>query len=206
MLGIKRLAVMGHSGGGPHALACAELLDNIVPAVAVLASPAPYGAPGLDYFAGMGESNIEESKLRVSDHEAADASAAAHREEFLQTTPEGMAESMRTLLSPVDLAAFTDELAEYLVETTRDGLGPGPEGWCDDDRATLGDWGFEVSEIGTPVLLMHGRQDQFVPFGHGQWLASQIPGVEARLPENEGHLSLIDTHLGEVFDWLLDRR
>ena len=58
-LGIERLAVWGISGGGPHALACAALLPDLVPAVGGLASIAPWGAVGLDYFAGMGELNVE---------------------------------------------------------------------------------------------------------------------------------------------------
>jgi len=29
-----------------------------------------------------------------------------------------------------------------------------------------------------------------VPFSHGQWLASQLPGASAHLEEGEGHLSI----------------
>lgn len=53
-LGIDRLATWGHSGGGPHVLACAALLPDLVTAAASLASLAPFDAEGLDYFEGMG--------------------------------------------------------------------------------------------------------------------------------------------------------
>ena len=48
-LGIERVAMWGHSGGGPRVLACAALLPDLVPAVASLASLAPYDADGLDW-------------------------------------------------------------------------------------------------------------------------------------------------------------
>src|SRR5580658_9019125 len=41
---IDRLFVVGWSGGGPHALACAALLGERVQAAATIASIAPYGA------------------------------------------------------------------------------------------------------------------------------------------------------------------
>ncbi|MFD8905644.1 alpha/beta fold hydrolase, partial [Streptomyces sp. NPDC059586] len=52
-LGIDRFAVLGHSGGGPHALACGALLPDRVVGVVTAAGLAPYGAEGLDWYAGM---------------------------------------------------------------------------------------------------------------------------------------------------------
>ncbi len=52
-LSIDQFAVMGHSGGGPHALACAALLPERVLGVVSVAGLAPFGAEGLDWFAGM---------------------------------------------------------------------------------------------------------------------------------------------------------
>ncbi|CAN5531367.1 hypothetical protein BH24ACT11_BH24ACT11_11730 [soil metagenome] len=46
-LGLHRFAVMGHLGGGPHALACAALLPGRVIAAVTVASLTPYGAAGL---------------------------------------------------------------------------------------------------------------------------------------------------------------
>src|ERR671913_567327 len=53
-LGIGRFAVMGHSGGGSHALACAALLQERVLGVVVVAGMTPFGAEGLDWFEGFG--------------------------------------------------------------------------------------------------------------------------------------------------------
>ncbi len=53
-LGIGEFAVMGHSGGGPHALACAALLGGRVLAAVSVSGMAPYPAgDDRDWFAGM---------------------------------------------------------------------------------------------------------------------------------------------------------
>jgi pimeloyl-ACP methyl ester carboxylesterase len=72
-LGIDRLAMWGMSGGGPHVLAYAALLPDLVTAAASLASVAPYDAEGLDYYAGMGEENVDDDRLFFTDEAAARA-------------------------------------------------------------------------------------------------------------------------------------
>ncbi|WP_407538307.1 alpha/beta fold hydrolase [Deinococcus radiomollis] len=52
-LNIERFAVMGHSGGGPQALACAALLPERVLAAISVAGLAASGVEGLDWFGGI---------------------------------------------------------------------------------------------------------------------------------------------------------
>jgi pimeloyl-ACP methyl ester carboxylesterase len=128
----------------------------------------------------------------------------ADREASLAASAADLVAILQTLLSPTDASALTDGLAEFLTWSGHEGLAPGGQGWWDDSVAEAGPWGFELSAISVPVLLMHGRQDQFVPFGHGQWLAAHIPGVEARLLDHDGHLTLVG-RVGEVHAWLAER-
>lgn len=204
-LGLDRLAVWGVSGGAPHALACAALLPDLAVGVVSLAALAPHGSPGLDYFTGMGEENVNDMKLVLEDEPAARAKLVADREHMLALDAETMERAFPSLISAVDAAAFTPELAEYLFACTRDGLAPGAEGWWDDGMAVLKPWGFELESIRVPVQLWHGRHDRFVPFQHGEWLAGKIPGVDARLSDQDGHVTLLQRRIGEVHSWLLDR-
>ena len=115
-LGIGRLAMWGISGGGPHVLACAALLPDLVTAAASLASLAPMDAEGLDWFEGMGQDNVDDTKLLQRDKKAARAKLETEREETLAATADDLAELLKTLLTPVDAAALTGEIAEYLVQ------------------------------------------------------------------------------------------
>ena len=203
-LDIDRLATWGISGGGPHVLACAALLPDLVVAVASLASVAPYGAPGLDYYTGMGEENVTDTKLLLENEPAARLKSRADRERLLGVSAEDMVKAWPSLLSAVDAAAFTPELSQYLVACNQLGLEPGDEGWWDDGVANIRPWGFELGSITVPVQLWHGRHDQFVPFQHGKWLASVIPGVDAHLTDDDGHLTLPVRRLPQIHAWLLE--
>src|SRR5438552_9823090 len=204
-LGLERVCVWGISGGGPHALAAAALLPERVAAAAALASAARYDAEGFDFFEGMGELNVEAFGVVFEGEEAQRASMQRQREELLAATPDQLTELWQTLLGPADREVATGEFAAFLLEHLWAGIGPGGDGWLDDDRAFVAPWGFDLGLIRVPVLVWQGEQDKFVPFGHGVWLAEHIPGVDARLTAEDGHLTLGQRRIPEVHAWLLER-
>jgi pimeloyl-ACP methyl ester carboxylesterase len=197
-LGIERLAMWGLSGGGPHVLACAALLPDLVTAIASLASLAPYDAEGLDWLSGFSQEAVEEVRLTLTDQAATRELFRKEREMILAAPPAQVALDLQARTPGADLALLTDEAISIQLA-----MAPGIEGAWDDCVAQLTPWGFDVAQISVPVLLLHGGQDKAVPFTHGQWLASHIPGVEAWFFDDEGH-ALRESHIADVHAWLLD--
>ncbi|MFZ0545929.1 MAG: alpha/beta hydrolase [Candidatus Promineifilaceae bacterium] len=202
-LDLERLGVWGFSGGGPHSLACAALLPDLVAAAGVIASPTPYQADGVDWFAGMGEDNIVEFGAALDGEDALRAFIEGQVPGLLETDTKVIMEAFGTLLSPVDAAVLTEENAGFLLRHMQMGIKDGGDGWIDDDLAFVKPWGFDLSGIEVPVLLLHGAHDKFVPFSHGEWLAGHTGNVEARLSAEDGHLTLVVDGASEVHGWLL---
>jgi pimeloyl-ACP methyl ester carboxylesterase len=186
-LGIDRLAMWGGSGGGPHVLACAALLPDMVTAVAVLASVAPYPAEGLNWLAGLGETD------RVVFKSAIDGDPATGR---------AVLDRLRDEMLAIRPGPDASEVERYISHVMHDGLAPGIDGLWDDYLAFVQPWGFELDAISVPVLLLHGWDDEEVAITHGEWLAPRVPGCEARFLAREGHLSLLQNRMGEVHAWL----
>ncbi|HTF61027.1 MAG TPA: alpha/beta fold hydrolase [Actinomycetes bacterium] len=177
-LGIERFAVMGHSGGAAHALACAALLPERVLAAVCGSGLAPYHAEGLDWFAGMAAAGAAELRAAAKGRAAlADHLASA---EF---DPE--------LFTPADHAALAGAWSWLLtvVEQAREG---GLGGMVDDDLAGVAPWGFDPGQVRPPVLFLHGAQDRMVPSSHGEWLARRTPSAELWLRPDDGHVSVLD--------------
>ena len=200
-LGLDRFAVYGHSGGGAPTLACAALLPDRVVAASSLAGLAPYPAEGLDWLAGMGELNVADFQLMMSDPTAWELKTAEDAVTMSDAPPRQMAEFLSSLLSSVDRTGMTDELAEFFRRQAKEGYKAGIAGARDDSLATVEPWGFELSAIHVPQQLWHGKLDKFVPVSHGEWLAARLPRAEVHIEPNEGHVSLY-SRFPSVHDWL----
>jgi pimeloyl-ACP methyl ester carboxylesterase len=189
-LGIDRFAVMGHSGGGSHALACGALLPDRVRGVVSVAGLAPFDAGGLDWFAGMAASGVD------SLHAAAMGRAEKQRYEAsgVEYDPE---------FTPDDEAALAGRWS-WLLEVVRPALAHGPGGLIDDDLAYVAPWGAEVEHITAPTLVLHGGRDRVVPSAHAEWLADRCPAAELRLSPDEGHISILGSS-ESALEWLRER-
>lgn len=201
-LAVERFVSLGGSGGGPHSLALGALLPGRCLAVAAIASPTPWEAEGIDQLAGMGEQNVEEFGLALEGDAALSPYLEREAAAFREATPEQIKDLMATLLPPVDAAVLTGDRAEYAKRQFDRAVADGIAGWREDDIAFTKPWGFELDEIRVPTLLWQGVQDMMVPAAHGRWLAERIPGVEAHISDEDGHLSIAVGRLGEIFDWL----
>ena len=202
-MGVDAFVTVGWSGGGPRALACAALVPGCL-AAASGAGVAPVDAAGLDWPAGMAPENVEEFSAAMAGRDALEELLRREAVGVFAVTAEQVAASLGGLVSDVDKAALTGELAEATAASLRRAGEQGIVGWRDDDLALVRPWGFDPAAIEVPVSVWQGGQDRMVPFAHGTWLAAHIPTARSHLYEDEGHLSLL-MQMERVLDDLLER-
>jgi pimeloyl-ACP methyl ester carboxylesterase len=200
-LGIERFATWGISGGGPHALATAALLPDRCVACAAIASPAPFGAEGLDWYAGQGEANLVEWRAALNGETALRPLLEQEFAALGAAGAAGMRDGLATLLSEADRDVLAGDVADYLHASMVGARGV--DGWLDDDFAFVRDWGFDLGSIAVPVLIRHGEQDRFVSADHSRWLAARIPSAELHVTASDGHLTLYQRGIPAVHEWLL---
>mgnify|MGYP000861908663 FL=1 len=201
-VGTTTFRTIGWSGGGPHALACAAALPGRCMAAVTIASVAPYTAGEFDWFDGMAEENVQEFGLALQGAEALTPFLEAFAGAVSSISPEDIASSLGGLLSEVDKAHMTGDLANWLAETFRIGLSHGIAGQLDDDLAFVSHWGFDLRDV-KDAVIWQGAQDRMVPYRHGVWLADNIPGARRRLFPAEGHLSIAVGSFDRILDDLL---
>ncbi len=194
----SRFAVMGHSGGGPHALACAALLPSRVVACVSFAGLAPFVAPGegpsglgTSWWDGMHGVGIAELKAALKGGEAL--------EELLSSQ-----EWDPTSFTDADLEALDGRWSWY-QRISAAGVETGLGGFVADDLAFVAPWGFSVADVTAPTRIVQGDQDRIVPVQHGRWLAEAIPDVDYQERTGAGHLTAMDAAF-EALDWIAERR
>ncbi|GLF96171.1 alpha/beta fold hydrolase [Streptomyces yaizuensis] len=201
-LGLDRFAVVGRSGGAPHALACAALLPDRVTRAAALVTLAPRDAAGLDWFEGMAASNVREYTF-ASDHPDVLTERFTARSAEIREDPIRLLNDLRAELTDSDRMVVQDAgVRRMLLRNYQEALRLSAYGWIDDALAFCSPWGFDPAQIRPPVMIWHGEKDVFSPVGHARWLAERIPGATAVLEPSAAHFDALHA-LPRALTWLL---
>ncbi len=187
-LGHEELAVVGLSGGGPYALACAHELPHRVAVVGLLGSVAPVAgpdaAPGSSIvalatrFQGILDPlrSLLGPALWLGMQPLMPVAHPAYRV-YASRMPEG---DQKVFADPEIEAMFIDDI----VHASRRRFGA-----IVHDAALFGrPWGFDLGDIDVPVYWWHGDADNIVPIAHAEHSVALLRSCEYTVRPTESHL------------------
>lgn len=190
-LELERIGLIGLSGGGPYVLAvCSRLPDRVV-AAAVLGGVAPSAGPeripgGMvpllrRFHPVLGHVREPVATVMSVGIRAITPIADCVFDVYMKLGPR----SDRDFLA-------RPEMRQMFIE---DLLSSGRTSF----RAVAYDavlfsrwWGFDISQLQTPIYLWHGDDDLVVPLSHGKRMAAMIPNAKLSVVAGKGHLAMLD--------------
>jgi pimeloyl-ACP methyl ester carboxylesterase len=194
-LGLNRFTVIGESGGGPYALACAHELPDRIDCVAVVCGLGPVACPGatsgIAIKERIGYAIASRAPLLAGQLLVPIAAWARWRpRQFLHVTRWQLGEADRQVLrGPVgDLVA-----ADFAEAFRQGGRAVGEE-----LALLFRPWPFAPKAIRVPLLFFHGAEDRTVAIAVARELAEGIPGTRLCVSPADGHFSLLARKADEV--------
>jgi pimeloyl-ACP methyl ester carboxylesterase len=188
VLGIDEMAVIGLSGGGPYALACAAAMPDRVVVTGVLGGVAPTIGPeaisgGLMSLGSavaplMPLIGLPLRLVAVGLIQLIRPLGSRAVDMYGRVSPEG---DRRLLARPEFKAMFLDDL---LNGSRKQMAAP-----FADIVVFARDWGFRLEEVKVPVRWWHGDKDHIIPFEHGEHVVSLLPDAELYTLPGESHLA-----------------
>ncbi|HWH37038.1 MAG TPA: alpha/beta hydrolase [Candidatus Limnocylindrales bacterium] len=184
-LGLADIAVIGWSGGGPYAAACAYLLPERVRAAGLVSAPSPLSGPG------------KADELRRFHRTAARAAGRApwmirlalwhwgrpQRRDAELYFDKALAEMGRVDQQVLSAPGLRQQMIDNSAELYRQG----GRGMYDEALVLARPWGFDPRSISLPVHIWHGEQDEVVPVAMARHMASILPSCRATFYPDEGH-------------------
>ncbi|KAK1993227.1 alpha/beta hydrolase [Colletotrichum falcatum] len=203
-LELQEYGVMGVSGGGPYALACAAAMPHEkLRCVAVVCGigPPDIGMAGAGWFHWLGFTYGWRYAPRL-------AGWFLHRQGRFHLSDEkrlalhlGEAEKNKAIFPEQELGIWTDsEIAGRMVVTSRQCYAQGIDGVSHDGHLVGTEFGFGIEDIRSnlPVRLWYGKDDTFVPVNHGRQIAKRLGDSAHLRVEDDTHASIFFRRRKEI--------
>lgn len=189
-LQIDRFAVVGLSGGGPYALACAYTIPNRLTACGIVSGVGPVRMRIFQRLPWLLTPMMGIMSRFFQNEEQGRSSLTR----FTQSWPESDRKSL-----------LASEIRDLWVASMVEAFRQGARGLTYDTLLGEGrPWGFKLEDIAFPsIYLWHGELDQDVPVVMGQAVAERLPYCKATYYPEEGHVSLIVNHREEIVTTLM---
>jgi pimeloyl-ACP methyl ester carboxylesterase len=198
-LQIDRLFLIGVSGGGPYALACAHRLTDRFSGLTLVCPLGPLDQPGL--LASMrwpAQINFRSIRMTPWVSEFAFRFAVVP---FARQWPQWIYQFMLSIVpAPDRIVLNRPSVRSAITDSIRESVHQGADGILQEMALYTQPWGFDLSEIDLPITLWHGTADETVPILHGRTLAEQLPQCESHYIESEGHFSLPFDHMSQILE------
>jgi pimeloyl-ACP methyl ester carboxylesterase len=198
-LGLERFAVLGLSGGGPYALACAWKIPHRITSTAVVCGMGPVEDPAtlermfwLNRFGLIlaGKSSFFSNTL------------FALATIMIRHFPEKIIAHILKRVPASDRKVLTKDVQQTLIHSFREAVRAGFRGPARDVILYSRPWDFRVEHIEMEVDLFYGEEDPIVPSAVGRRLEKSIPCCRASFFPQEGHFSLILNQRQEIIERL----
>jgi len=196
ILNLEKFSVLGVSGGGPYALACARAIPGYLDKVTVACGLGPMDAPSAT--SGMMLSNrilfsygrFFPPLLRLSIFLMVRQLSSKPVKGF-EKFVEGLPEPDRLVLSGANAQ-------ELVLASAVEGVHQGSRPLLEEIGIYSKFWGFELSDLNVPVSLFQGEVDIDVPASMARYQAELIPNCELNLYPTDGHFSLLVNRIDEI--------
>ena len=181
-LGIDRFAVVGVSGGGPGALACAWRMPNRISRVAVVSSVGPPEPELLQQVSRQNRSAYRIARVAPWLMKLNMKLLAWFQRRILDT--------MTRKLAAADQRALTTPGTRHAlgVAMSAEAVPPDARGYAQDVINQARPWPFPIGEILCPVDVWQPLNDTSVPVAVAEHFDSVIPNVEIHRVPDAGHL------------------
>ena len=189
-LKIDGFSVIGVSGGGPHAAACARFISDRVLGAGIVSGVGPLADTGAEE--GMMGFNRAVIRLARRSQYAVYPLFALSAWVFRRWPGLALrAASGQLPSSDIEILSRPSVRSAY-IDTYRRSPSTSALAAAQDFALFASDWGFRLDDITVPVDIWHGDDDRNVPISHGRLQAERIPGARLHECPGEGHLLVID--------------